>query len=172
MPSVDVSVPKVVGFGDETLVKLAREIAMDIHAVDEILNRLAIPTEQWEIISQTPRFRHLLEAATAEWGSALNTTERVRIKAATVIEEWLPEADRLLHDKVQLLSGKVEVAKLLRDLGGIGKPTAGDVGSGEHFSVTINLGADAQLKFERKPVTSQVIDGEVNTQANTELVPP
>ena len=34
--------------------------------------------------------------------------------------------------------------------------------AGERFSVTINLGADASLKFE-KQVTSKVIEGELAT---------
>jgi hypothetical protein len=160
MAAEQVKIPAKTGFGDETLVKLSREIAMNIHGLEDILKRLAIPRETFEIIAQMPRFQALLETAVAEWGSALNTPERVRIKSASVMEEWLVEAHRLLHDPTQVLSGKVELAKLISRLGNIDRAAVVENGAGERFSITINLGADSQLKFD-KPVTSKVIDGEV-----------
>lgn len=133
---------------------------MEVHPIEDILKVHGITSNQWEDIHDMPRFQALLESEMAQWNGALNTHERVKIKAAAMIEEWLPEAYERLHDKGETLSSKTELGKLVRDLAGFSKGNIGVEGGGEKFSVTINLGADAQLKFE-KDVTSKVIEGEV-----------
>ena len=144
---------------DVILVKLARELAMEIHPLEEILKAYAIEPKQWEHIQDMPRFQALLETEMAQWNGALNTHERVKIKAAAMIEEWLPEAHERMHDRGETLNSKTELGKLIRDLGGFSKGSMGVEGAGERFSVTINLGADAQLKFE-KQAPPMVIDAE------------
>lgn len=146
-------------FTDVTLVKLARELAMEIHPLEDILKAHQIEPKLWEIIQENPRFHALLETETAQWNGALNTSERVKIKAAALIEEWLPEANERVHDKHETLSSKTELAKLVRDLAGFSRNGMSVEGGGERFSVTINLGADAQLKFE-KQLPPKVIDAE------------
>lgn len=144
---------------DVILVKLARELAMDIHPVEDILKAFQIEPKQWEYIQEMPRFQGLLETESAQWNGALNTQERVKIKAAAMIEEWLPEANERLHDRGESLNAKTELGKLVRDLAGFAKGGIGVEGAGERFSVTINLGADASLKFE-KELPPVVIDAE------------
>ena len=77
-----------------------------------------------------------------------------------MIEEWLPEAYLKLHDANETLSSKTELGKLVRDLAGFAKQGVGVEATGEKFSVTINLGADNQLKFE-KSAGPKTIEGEV-----------
>jgi hypothetical protein len=144
---------------DVTLVKLARELAMDIYSIEDILKAHQIELEQWENIQEMSRFQALLETESAQWNGALNTSERVKIKAAALIEEWLPEANERIHDKLETLTAKTDLAKLIRDLAGFSRGGMGIEGGGERFSVTINLGADAQLKFE-KQLSPKVIDAE------------
>jgi hypothetical protein len=144
---------------DLSLLKLAREIAQDIHELDDILAHHNINQANWEQLQQNPRFISYLESETASWNAALNTQERVRIKAAAAVEEWLPELYARVHDAGENLSAKVEAGKLLRDLAGFSKGGVGMEATGERFSVTINLGTDNQLRFE-KEVTPKVIDHE------------
>jgi hypothetical protein len=140
---------------DVTLLKLAREIAMEIFPLDAILKNNQIDLEKWQNIQDTPRFQNYLDSELQAWSSALNTHDRVKLKSAALVEEWLPELYARLHDRGESLSAKIEGGKLARDLAGMGgKITHGD-GSGERFTVTINLGADNQLKFEN---TATVID--------------
>ena len=61
-----------------------------------------------------PRFQALLETETAQWNGALNTQERVKIKASAMIEEWLPEAHERMHDRGESLNAKTELGKLIR----------------------------------------------------------
>jgi hypothetical protein len=150
------------GVSDLTFVKLAREIAMEIHDLDTILTNNRVTHEQFEAIKTNSRFEQLLASAVAEWGSALNTPERVKVKAAALIEEWLPELNTRLHDGKENLDHKVKAATLAARLAGMGLTGAGVEEVGSRFSVTINLGGDKPIEI-LKDVTSKVIDGEVLT---------
>jgi hypothetical protein len=142
---------------DVTLVKLAREIALDIFPLDEILNRYEIMSDRWETLKDDPVFTRLLSQEVLAWNSATNTEERVKLKAAAMIEDFLPEAHAKLHSTSDLLSAKVELFKTIARLAGMGLSNAAiDGAGGEKFSITINLGADAKLNFEK--VTPKVID--------------
>ena len=59
------------------LVALAREIAMDMKQLPDVLKELSITPEQFEIIKNSQFFKHVLSQEIANWASALNTSERV-----------------------------------------------------------------------------------------------
>ena len=141
------------------LLQLAREIAMDIRPLDEILKVHDINQVQWDAIQANPRFRAYIESEAAAWHGTLNTHERVKLKAAAILEEWLPELSMRMHDRAENLIAKIEAGKLARDLAGFAKAGVGVEGSGEKFSVTINLGQDAKLTFE-KQLPPVIIDAE------------
>jgi hypothetical protein len=141
------------------LLKLAREIAMDIRPLDEILNTHNITKDQFERIAALPRFQLYLESEASAWHGSLNTHERVKLKAAAMLEEWLPELNMRMHDRSENLNAKIEAGKLARDLAGFAKNGVGVEGMGEKFSVTINLGQDSKLTFE-KQLPPIVIDAE------------
>jgi hypothetical protein len=144
------------------LVKLAREIAIDHQELETILKTYQISNEQWLDIRANPHFRTLLEQQIMEWQTATNTHERTALKAAALVEEWLPEANSRLHDRTESLNGKVELGKLLARISGMRLTTAGVEGaSGEKFSITINLGNDSKLQFQ-KELPPKVIEGEVD----------
>lgn len=138
--------------------RLAREVAMDLNDVETVLKNLKISPSQWEAIQRDPHFIRLLEAEVAAWHAATNTHERTKLKAAALIEEWLLEANQRIHDSKERLADKTEVVKLLARLAGIGERGEAGGSGGERFSVTINLGADKQIKIT-KEVTPKVIEG-------------
>lgn len=139
-----------------TLVKLAREIAADLHPIDDILSRHSITMDVWERIKLNPRFQHILEQEQMAWESALNTHERSRLKAASAIEEWLPEAYAKMHDPLEPLNAKTEVAKLVASIAGMGRTGVNAADPGSKFTVTINIGQADPIKIE-KDVTPKVI---------------
>lgn len=138
-----------------TYLKLAREIAMNIHPLEAILDQHNIGSEQWETISKSAAFLAILRSEVEAWQSASNTHERVKFKAASLIEEFLPELYSRMHDPRENLTAKIEAAKLARDLAGMSKNGVDTSVAGEKFSVTINLGADQTLRIEKDvpPVT-------------------
>jgi hypothetical protein len=139
-----------------TLLKLSREIARDIHPIESILERFGIDAELWSDIRTMPRFISFLQHEIETWNSAPNTSERVKIKSLSFVEELLPEMYERAHDPRETLSSKVELLKTVGRFGGVGVSTS-EGGIGEKLSVTINLGADKELKFE-KDVTPPVVD--------------
>lgn len=143
---------------DVTMLKLVREIAMDIQPIDDILKTHGIGSDEWEEIQENPHFTQYLRNAMEEWQSATNTAERVKLKSMAFVEEALPEFFARAHDPKEPLAAKTEVLKTIAKFAGVGGTVDGAV-AGERMVVTINLGADNQLRIERD-VTPRVIDGE------------
>lgn len=139
-----------------TLLKLSREIARDIHDIETILQRYGVDAELWAHISKLPRFQSLLQSEMEAWNGAGNTSERVKVKSLSFVEELLPEMYARAHDPREPLSSKVELLKTIGKFGGVGLSSF-EGAIGEKLSVTINLGADSQLRFE-KDVTPQTIE--------------
>lgn len=143
------------------LLRLAREIAMDMRPLEDILTLQGIPQSDWEGIQSLPAFQNYVRGAIEEWQSATNTSERVRLKSLSFVEEALPEFFARAHDPRESLPAKVEVLKTIARFAGVGGSVDSAI-SGEKFTVTINLGADQQLKIERDitPRGNDTIDGE------------
>jgi hypothetical protein len=152
-------VEKRAGFGELILLKLAREIAMDIRPVEEILEIHKIDSEKWENIQKNPYFQGILSSEVEAWQSANNTSERLKIKSLAMVEEALPEFYARMHDPKEPLPAKTDVLKTIAKFAGVGGSDFNAAVGGEKLSVTINLGSDHQLRIE-KEVTSKVIDHE------------
>lgn len=152
------SLMTLTGYDHVTYLKLAREIAMDMRPLDDILSANGIEQPRWDDIRNAPSFQKLLQSEIEAWESATNTPERVRLKSMAFVEEALPEFFARAHDPKEPLSSKIEVLKTVSKFAGMGGPAEG-VAAGEKLTVTINLGADHSLKIE-KDVTSKVIDHE------------
>lgn len=145
-------------FYDGVMLKLAREVAMDILPLEEILEINKISPDDWLMIKDHPHFNRLLGQELENWASALNTAERVKLKSMSFIEEALPEMYARIHDRSESLAAKVEMLKAVTKLAGMGGPVSVEGGFGERLVVNISLGADHKLKIE-KEVTSKVIEG-------------
>jgi hypothetical protein len=143
------------------LVKLAREIAMDIQPIESILKQYSITDERWEELQRNARFKALVDSESEAWNSAVNTHERVKLKAAAMMEEWLPELNNRLHDLEETLPAKIEGGKMLAKIAGMGERVANEGPVGERFTVTINLGAQAAPIEISKELPGKVIEGEV-----------
>ena len=142
-------------YGDQKLLAIAREISMDIHPIPDIIKRHGLSKEQFENILLHPGFIKLLEDATVTWQEALNTGERIKVKSLAMMEEWLPTAYQMLHEKSHTLRDKVELAKLVARFGGMGEKGAADTGTGERVTITINMGnekreIDANLTIDHQ----------------------
>lgn len=135
-------------FPDSRLVILAREIAMDIHGLEEVLKRYQLTMEDWEIIKQRPIFDQLLQDALITWNNAINGSERIKVKALAAIEDWLPTAYGDLHSEKPNLRDKVELAKLIARLGGVGEKSINESTGSERISITINMGDDKKVEVE------------------------
>jgi hypothetical protein len=132
------------------MLRLAREIAKGIHPLETILKAYGADAARWEEVRNHPNFVRLLESEIEAWSSAANTHERVKLKAAVMVEEWLEELNSRLHDPREKLSDKIEGGKLAAKLAGMGINQADIAAMGEKFSVVINMGSGQDFRFERE----------------------
>jgi len=146
-------------FSEDRLVFLAREIAMDIHDLGDILKRLNITPTQWEDIQRSPRFQGYLNDAVVTWQSALNGPERIKVKSLAAIEDWLSTAYGYLHEDKLALRDKTELAKLISRLAGVGERSVNEMPVGEKISITINMG-DQTMHVDKAAPIPKIIEHE------------
>jgi hypothetical protein len=142
------------------LVQIAREIAIDHWPLEEILSRFKVTEEQWEELAANPRFKLILEQEIVAWNTAVNTHERIKLKSGAILEDWLLEATARLHDKNEPLSAKASLAQTIGKFAGVGVSKEAAEGSGERFTVHINLGGGEQIKLEKQVAPQKLIEGD------------
>lgn len=152
------NLPILSGSDHLTFLKLAREIAMDIRPLDDILSAHGIDQGRWETISAAPNFQNLLRSEVEAWNSATNAAERVRLKSLAFVEEALPEFYARAHDEREPLNSRVEILKTVAKFAGVGGTSMEGASLGEKLMVTINLGTDHSLRIEKN--VTQVIEHE------------
>lgn len=133
---------------------LARELAMDILPLSDILRLHQIDDDSWTKIQANQNFQRQLDELVKEWNSATNVRERMKIKAATALEAQLEVIVQDIADPGIPLTQRVEAAKLLARLGDLDGQR--EQGIGERFSISINIG-DVHRNVEVRPM--KVIDG-------------
>jgi hypothetical protein len=142
-------IPEGIMLTPSSLAALAREVAMDIKVLPDILKHYKLTEETYIDICKVPFYKRALEVATIEWNSALSTHERLRIEAAASLEDALPGLSARMNNKDETLPAATEVGKLFAKIAGIGEPERGGAAATEKFTITINLGADKKLEFTK-----------------------
>lgn len=153
-------------YEDRQMLRLAREIAMGINDLPDILHSFNLTHGQFETIQKDPAFSRMLASELADWEAASNAEERVKVKSAAMIEDFLPELYARLNDHTEPLLGKAKLLEFIAKLAKMGQ--AGDpkaLAPGDRVVVNINLGADANLRYEKR-LPSQVIDHEPQQDQN------
>lgn len=151
------AVPYKPKYGAAFLLKLATEIAMEVHDEATILKMYEVSAADYRNIKKNPAFLKFLQSAQADWNSSLNAEARVKIKGATMVEGWLEEANKRLHDDNETLTAKTELAKLISRLAGQGFTTGSVDGGAEKVSISINLGGPQPVQIDAQ-VTPKVTD--------------
>jgi hypothetical protein len=140
------------------IVKLAREIAMDLRPLKDILEHHRVDVETFEKLKRHPYFARVLNAEVEAWQSAVNTGERVRLKSQAMMEEFLPDLyKRMIAPKEDLMK-VVKGAELVAKLADLGESNKGQ-NPGDKVVIHIDMGAAGTMRVA-KQVTPQVIDHE------------
>lgn len=126
------------------LASLAREIAMDIFPVEDVLAVHKLTDTEWQRICENPQFQQMLASMQREWASAANTRDRVRAKAATGLESMLETYIREIADESIPLTQRVEAGKFLARLGELdgAMDKLGSRGAGGSVTINITTSAD------------------------------
>lgn len=122
------------------LAMLAREIAMDIFPLDQILELHRLTDEEWARVQQNQKFKDMLAQMVAEWNATTSTKDRVKIKAATGLESQLETYIRDIGDPTIPLSQRVEAGKFLAKLGELDGSLLGAGAAGGGFQIILNIG--------------------------------
>ena len=129
---------------------------MDIRELDEVLAAFQMTPAQFEAIRTDKRFDRMLQACITEWSSAVNSEQRIKMKAAVALEEAILPLFTAVTDTDQPLNHRVEGIKTLAKLSGMDDKAAGPSNAG--FSITINMGAGIAPKVINAQA-NQVIEG-------------
>ena len=137
--------------GALNLAKLAREIAMDIVPVEDILALHKVDNETWERIQRDERWQAQLASMAQDWGSATNAKERVKVKAQTgmeiLLETYIRDAANQAHPLVQ----RVEAGKLICRLGELLEAKQGATGGQVLVQININNEKKVEAVGPAKP---------------------
>lgn len=147
LPST-ISVPLPKHLTPGLIARLARDVVMELKALEDILAPYCITTLQYERIKEMPFFKRVFEDFTVEWNRVTSTPDRVRLISAVMLEEGLPKLGSQMIDKEISPAVAVETGKFFAKLAGVGESkTEGNVG--EKFVINISLGEDTKLQFTK-----------------------
>lgn len=138
------------------LMAVARELAMDVHTVDNVIAKHGLTNAQYEFLStHNTFFKHALLQQVQEWQRLDSTQARLKAESAAALEEQLPIIASRMGSRSEKLSDVVEAAKLFAKIAGVDTAPAGAGSAGERFTINIDLGADDKLTVRsgRNPET-------------------
>jgi hypothetical protein len=134
---------------EQRLRALAAGLAKDMEDTDKLLERLGFTREDYNELAETRAFKTVLNQALSEWEGASNTHKRIRLKAATNIEQALPHFFHAMTDDKEPLSSRVKAFEVVARVGNLGNPDVIPPGGGQFFKLEINLGGGrAPLVFD------------------------
>lgn len=150
---------------DTTMLRVARDIAMDIYPLADILKNNDVSIPEFQRWSSHPQFLQYIKSEKEAWNAATNAAERTKLKAGIVMEMFMDEAHHSLHDRKTPLNQRVELAKVMARLAGFAAPTGATSTSGGPggFKLQINIGPGREGYQPQQIVisanTERVIDG-------------
>ena len=129
---------------DTQLRKVARDLAQGLYELDDILKNNDVTNAMFNKFKEHPRFLEYLKQEREAWNAAGNVSERAKLKAGIIIEEFMVQAHTELGSKTTPLNQRVELAKILGRIAGMGEPkTVGGGGPGGGFQLNINIAPGA-----------------------------
>lgn len=132
--------------------RLAWEIAAEIAPIPDIIHRYGMTPADFKKKLQNPMFRGAVREAKSLWKSDLNVQQRIRLKAAYLVEDSLLDVFKIMKDEKMGSAARLEAfEKLLKSADLTPKAKDGSGGLGTGFRVNIILGDN--------PGSKVVIDG-------------
>lgn len=130
---------------DTQLRKVARDLAQGLYELDDILKNNDVTNAMFNKFKEHPRFLDYLKQEREAWNAAGNVSERAKLKAGIIIEEFMVSAHGELSNNKTPLNQRVELAKFLGRIAGMGEPKVGAGGGpGGGFQLHINIAPGAE----------------------------
>lgn len=132
--------------------RLAWEIAAEIAPIPDILKRYDISPVDFKNKLKDPMFRTAIREAKSMWKSDLNVQQRIRVKAAMLVEDSLLDVFAIIKNENMPAASKLDAfEKLTKTADLTPKAGKGDGGGGSSFKINIHLGDS--------PAQQVIIDG-------------
>jgi len=145
---------------DVLISRLARDLARNLFPQKQIRESYKLSVDDLEKIMDTPYFQTRFAEELELWSAAdaKSVLTRISAKSATLIEDSLIEAYKLVHDRTQPLAAKVELLKWAARMAGAGENP--NVKQDDSERVRFNIFIDnKKVVFEKEPLPPTVIEG-------------
>jgi hypothetical protein len=151
----ELPVPHPVTRSAQVQALLANELAAQLLPTSEVLNKFNLTKPQLKELLQNAQFKQMYLEAKAVWESGTNSKQRIAAKAAMMAEDSLLEIYGIIHDPDNGAPAKIDAFKQISTLADLYPKKESEGGSGEKFSITINL----PEQTSRKPI---VLEAEID----------
>lgn len=136
--------PQEIGFNlggslNDTDARLVWELAAEINKPAEILKRYSLTAADLKAKTKDSMFIAALREAKKAWKSDLNVQQRIKIKAALLLEDSLLDIMMIIKTPEMAASNKLEATKQLAQMGEVGTKKQGEQAA-SGFKLTINMG--------------------------------
>ena len=157
-----------------TLVKLAKELVMNIRNYKDIFRDFGISEDDYVIIEKNPFFRKVREQFTLEWNAVGSTKDRTTLQAQAAWEQLMPVLVRRALREDTNIGASTDVGKLVMKAAGIGDKSE-EKGNAERFVIHIDMSAGSDtpaVEHYNKSVVIDVTNGGIDAigEGNGETV--
>ncbi len=132
--------------------RLAWELTAHILPLGEIMKRYNLDFDGLAEKKRDPVFRSVIEDYARSWNSSLSAQDRIRIKAALLVEDGLLDIYRILKSPETVAAAKLDAFAALSRAGDVGPSKKDSVGGGERFAVTINLPGSQPVHIDAQAI--------------------
>jgi hypothetical protein len=113
-------------------------MARNIRDYKEVIQTLNMSETEFGKLWSTRKFQSMLQTEKRKWLDTSNTGARVRLKTAVAVEEALTHCLSPLTDDKSPLGSRVNLLKILANMGGLDTPEPANVSTGNTFRLEIN----------------------------------
>lgn len=135
------NLPALPTLGSDSDSRLAVELAIQIRPIDEIMESYGLTKAELKEKLANPVFKGMVVEAKKTWESDLSVKERIRLKAAHLVEDSILSVFNIIHDKDNPAPQRLDAFKSLTKVADVEATASSGPGvSGEKFTININLG--------------------------------
>lgn len=120
--------------------RIAWEIAAEISDIPTILTRYGLSSTDFKKKLKDPMFRQAIREAKTLWKSDLNVQQRIRLKAAFLVEDSILDVFAIIKNENQTAAAKLEAFEKLMKTADLTPKTKEAGATAAGFKVVIQMG--------------------------------
>ena len=120
--------------------RLIADLVANIRFQADVLKQYGLTERDLAAKMLNPGFAAHFRATSAAWNSDMNATERIRLKAAFILEDSLPDLGRIIKNPQTPVNAKLAAVESLTKISTVAHVPKDQGGGAEKHSITINIG--------------------------------